>query len=440
VGGTQTPARVPLTGADCFLRAFDHEIRRNAGASHVSQLVLRLGPGLDVDALRKGLHEAAHAQPILRAPIRRRFGLGPPDYQLARAGRRAPPTLQVHDREPCATPFVDRLNAPRDLRRGELLRFDVAMHRDGSADLTASWAHLLLDGSGSERFLTWLDACHRGVASSHTLPDPDELDRSERPELSARERGARAVAWQRWMDGLGGTPMRSPAGPLRRTRQALDYDVLALEHDEAERATARARERAGFLTPMLFYLACAVRAHHAVFRERGVDPGRYIVPLPVNVRPRGREGALFRTHTSLLWFSIDPADVDDFETLLEALKRQRLEAIRAGHVENGIHAMDYARWAPRRLYARMARAALSGELCSFFFAYTGEFVEGLDHFFGAPVRDGYHVPPVPPSPGSCAAFSHFRGRLNATHVHQQGVFSDRERALFAAQLRTDLAG
>ena len=72
----QLPAHLPLTGADCFLRAFEHEIRRCAGSSHSSQLVLRLGPGFDVGIFAKLVEEMARAQPIVRAPIRRRFGLG----------------------------------------------------------------------------------------------------------------------------------------------------------------------------------------------------------------------------------------------------------------------------------------------------------------------------------------------------------------------------
>ena len=53
------PSEVPLTGADCFLRAFDHQTRRISGASHVSQHVLRLGPGYDVEIFRKLVEEAA---------------------------------------------------------------------------------------------------------------------------------------------------------------------------------------------------------------------------------------------------------------------------------------------------------------------------------------------------------------------------------------------
>ena len=88
---------IPLTGADCFLRAFDAEVRRFNRSSHLSQIVLRLGSGLDPETLRKQIVEAARANPILRAPIRRRHGVGAPAYRIAGTGGLAPPTLAVHE-------------------------------------------------------------------------------------------------------------------------------------------------------------------------------------------------------------------------------------------------------------------------------------------------------------------------------------------------------
>ena len=68
--------------------------------------------------------------------------------------------------------------------------------------------------------------------------------------------------------------------------------------------------------------------------------------------------------------------MEDFDGLVADLKAQRVAAIRAGQIENGMHAMDFARLAPRRLYAHMARRTLGGELCSFFFAFTDGFLPG----------------------------------------------------------------
>ena len=437
---------IPLTGADCFLRAFDAEIRRVHRSSHASQLVLRLGPGFDPALFRKQLEEVVHAQPLLRAPIRRPLGLGAPVYRIDRAPDCAMPHVTLHaaDGSPADDPpplFAARLNERFDHRNGELLRFDVVQYEGGTAgtDLAATWLHMLFDGAGSERFMLWLDACFRGAAQPGELPAPDEL--APRPRgMTAKEAGDRATQWQKWVQGFGETPPHSLAGPLRRVPQALRYDVHALDASESERTLARAKVKAGFLTPMLFYRAAAIRAHHAVYRLRGVDPGSYLVPLPVNLRPKGMEGAIFRTHVSLLWFQVLPDVVDDFDALVTALKKQRVEMIRAGHVENGTHAMDFARYAPARLYAHMSRRHLAGELCSFFFAWTGEFCEGLDRFFGAEVRTGYHIAPVPPSPGSCVAASLKDGRITATHTRQEGVFTPEELDAFAAQLRADLVG
>ncbi len=438
---------VALTGADCFLRAFDHEIQRMNGARHLSQLVLRLGPGLDTGVLEKLVQDIAREQPIVRAPIDRRLGIGAPVYRLARGAQCPMPEIQVHEAgapaaESLPPLFAERLNQPRSLRAGELLRFDLVRYAGGAAgtDLAMTWLHMLFDGSGSEAFLRWLDACYRGESSPSELPDPAELDPAPPAVPSLRERGERARAWQHWIDGFAAAPPHSLAGPLRRTRQALRYERMRFDAAQSQAIAERAKARAGFLTPMLFYLAAAIRGHHAVHRARGTDPGHYLVPLPVNRRPRGREGAIFRTHVSLLWFHVPASLAERLPELLEELKAQRLAAIRAGHVEGGSFAMDFARFAPRRLYSHMARRGFGGELCSFFFAYTGEFLGGLERFLGCELLDGFHVAPVPPSPGSCLALSYRGGRLNVTHAFQDGVLSEGERALFRESLRADLLG
>ncbi len=439
--------QVPLTGADCFLRAFDREIRRKAGASHVSQLVLRLGPGFDVELFRKVVEQVALAQPIVRAPIGRRFGFGAPVYRLAAASRCAKPRVRIVDADTRPVPdaqlpdlFAKQLNEPMSAERGELLRFDIVRYAGGAAgsDFAASWLHMLFDGFGSEIFIAWLDACFRGASCADALPCADEFAPTAAPERGLGVRGDRARAWQKRLEEISAHPPHSLAGPLRRTRQALHYERLRLSAEQTARSSEAAKQRAGFLTPTLFYLAAAIRAHHAVFRARGADPGSYVVPLAVNLRPKGAANAMFRSHVSLVWFQLLPAEVDDLDGLIEALKQQRLAAIKGGQIENAICAMDFARFAPRRLYARMSRSVFRGELCSFFFAFTGDFLAGVEHFLGAEILDGFHVAPVPPSPGSCVAISLRGGRLGATHTYQRGVFSARELEIFRERLRGDL--
>ncbi len=436
---------VALTGADCFLRAFDHEVQRCAGASHLSQLVLRLGPGFDADGFANLLAEVAHAQPILRAPIRRPYRVLPPVYRTDLSESVSPPRVTVHEAgergAEIPEAFFARLNDRYAGRRGELLRCDVVRTAGGAggSDLALTWLHMLLDGAGSERFVRWLDEVGRGVRSAACLPD-EAPPPARTPARSARARGDLALAWRARMHAFAARPPRSLAGPLSRQRQALRYELTAFRADESAQIVARAKQLAGFLTPMLFYLAASVRAHLAVHRARGSDPRSFVVPLPVNLRAKGGAGEIFCTRISLLWFQVFPEQAENLEGLIAELRAQRLAAIKDGMVEAGSAALDFARWLPRRVYAALARRDFGGELCSFFFAYTDEFLPGLQSFLGAPIENAFHAPSVPPSPGSGAIFSLREGRLNLTHVRQAGVFSDAELAVFRAALRADLLG
>ena len=115
------PDRLPLTGADSFLRAFDWQTRRYTGASHLAQVSLRLAPGFELDAFRGALESVARACPIVRAPIRR--GLGAAVYRLDLAERAPLPPVTVHapSAEDIPPVFFDRLNSTFAIRRGELL-------------------------------------------------------------------------------------------------------------------------------------------------------------------------------------------------------------------------------------------------------------------------------------------------------------------------------
>ncbi len=450
---------LPLTGADCFLRAFEAEVRRTAQASHLSQLVLRLGPGFDVEAFRRLVAEVSEANPILRSPIRRSSLVGAPVYRLDRPAASPGISIEVHATDPprseqttaplgpLPAAFFRRLNDRFDARRGKLVAFDIVPRVGAHAgtDVAMTWQHMLFDGTGSEFFVEHLAACAADASHAREIP----ITRAERgasspavaglPKASGA-RGRMAQTWNDYMQGMGAKPPGSLAGPLRRVRQELAYDELRLEGDNARTAIERAKKMAGFLTPMLFYLAVSIRAHQAVADRRGKSPASWVVPLPVNLRPKGSQREVFRTHVSLLWFQVTPDETRDLAGLIEVLKAQRLAAIRAGLVEAGVAAMDFARYAPSRVYSYMARRTFGGELASFFFAYTAEFAEAAQSLCGAPILDAFHAPSVPASPGSALVFCLRGGGLDVVHVRQRGVVSDEELAVVRGSLLADLAG
>jgi hypothetical protein len=239
---------VPLTGADSFLRAFEYETRRRHGASHLSQLVLRLGAGFDAAAFRSLIENVACATPIVRAPIDRPFGIRPPAYRVARARHAALPPVEIHDApasRPAVVPplFSSRLNGSAAIERGELVRFDVVRYGGGAegSDVAMTWAHLLLDGPGSELFVRALDDCfaHRRVVGD--LHADDDAPAAPPRALAARVQCARE--WQQRLVAFAAAPPRSLAGPIRDVPQSLGYDVDTLSVAETTAVTRRAAAR-----------------------------------------------------------------------------------------------------------------------------------------------------------------------------------------------------
>jgi hypothetical protein len=447
--------RLALTGADCFLRAFDAETHRLSRASHLSQLVLRLGEGFDPAGLRKTLTDLVRANPILRAPIRRRFGVAPPSFDLRTRVRGREIPIEQHAPQPgtgrdpvtgwppIPEVFYARLSGKHRIERGELMRFDFVEYEDGPirVDLAMTWSHMLLDGSGSELFVDALaEAFETGQAAPLDETRPDPIPALREP-FAARSQVSRD--WLDHMNGFGKVPPVSLAGPARRTPQALRYDLHAFDVEASARVRARAAESAGFMTPVAFYLAAAIRAHAAVYRRRGLDPQSFVVPLPVNMRAKrgkggkGGSGPVFQTQVAMMWFQAMPDEVEDFQTLVDSLKAQRLAAIQGGLIERAAVAIDFIRFMPARAYAKLARSTFRGELASFLFAFTDAFLPGRERFFGAPIVDGFHAPSVTPSPGSSLIMSTRDTRLNVAHVHQAGLYDDAERACLAEQLRED---
>ena len=150
---------------------------------------------------------------------------------------------------------------------------------------------------------------------------------------------------------------------------------------------------------------------------------------------------MFQTNVALLWFHVARDHVvGDLADLVAELARQRRAGIRDGFLEASTAAMDFMRWAPARLHTWLARTSLGGEIASFYFAFTGEFIAGLTSFCGAEIVNGFHVPSVMPSPGSSIIMSLRDGRLNFAHIYQRDAVRADERRMLQERLLDDLRG
>lgn len=437
---------IPLTGADHFHMTLERESRRFFDASHRAQLILRMGPGFEQGLFREVAQKLYRNIPFLHASIRPRWGglFGPSVYHASGSPRTAPiheHKIKVPGRDTTSrgVPQTIRnlLNAgPLDLQHDPLIRFDLI----GSGDetlLVITWLFLLFDGQGMINFTRLLSQTAADTEGPIPLEDSDEL-RSPIDLPAPLERLRIQRSWADTMKEHSTPEPASLAGPIRPLQKQLDYDVHRFRPGETELFDQLARSEAGVISPMLFYLAITVRAHHRVFKQRSSVPPQYLIPVAVDLRRGTDQNPTFRNHVSFLWFEVEPAKLDDRQEVINTLKDQKRSQIQNGFPRKMAIAMENNRFLPTQITRRMMRSQTGGELCSFFFAYTGELFCDIPELCGGEILDGFPTAGVPPSPGSSFVWSLVHGQLNLTHLYQQGVVPPDERDLMLDQIHEEL--
>ncbi len=436
-----------MTGAGNFLFGLELDARHFHGSSHRSQFVLRFDEGFDVGRCRSGIRTAFEEIPMLRASVERRWGdiAGPRVYRIHNQPPRSIPFF-VHDetnigkqRLPLreqTTLYAPHLNTkPVAPKAGKIIRFDLYRGRR-ACDLVITWLHFLLDGQGILNLVALLSRLDGEDARSCSTDNNLSGERLfEVPSLP--ERLLIAKEWSGRMKALSDPPPGSPAGPVRTVPQDLGYNVIQPDGAVSENLRDSARKEAGFLTPMVFYLAISIRAHHQLFLERGDVPESYLVPVPVNFRDDESDFPVFRTHVSFFWFRVSPEDVEPRPELVRTLKEQRTEQIRHNFPRQMAIAMENNRYVPHWINRKLMRFQTGGELASFFFSYLDTVLPDVSSLFGGKLLDGYHAPGVPPSPGSSLIWGDGDGPLRLTHVYQKSAVDAGERELIQGQIRKE---
>ena len=419
----------PLSGADWFLATAERMMLAAGQGEHLGLTVLRLGPGLDVAALRLAAACVAVASPIASARLRKPI-LGIPRW-LWRVDARPSFPVEEHSGS------LDDLCARRlNESSSTAVCFDVLGDGFGST-VVLRWRHLMLDAKGAELLLA--EIARLAANADSPPPRADSWGPITPRPSSLRTALGEAERFKDHFYALARTPIRSLGGVLPRSGAAA---FLVEEFSAAETAeiTARAITATHELFQMGWFLAVAMRAHCAVLCRRGEDPESYQSNCPVQERKRGARHPIWQNHVSQLFFRLLPADLGDVGAAARNLQGQFVAQTRARLDVAFGTTSRFLRRMPAELYLRMIRNGSHGHLTSFFFSHTGEFLSECRTFCGAPIEHGWHVPSVCQPPGTGVFFSQRGARLTATISWRDGALRDDELDIMRTRLRADLLG
>jgi len=224
----------------------------------------------------------------------------------------------------------------------------------------------------------------------------------------------------------GGPPRVFP-GVAASGKEGFKFRVVSFGEQQSRKIIERADSEAGYFMLMPYTMALTAQIVHGIFRKRGLDTGDYVIPVTVDMRARSKGAEqVFFNHVSFLLFRIRADEVDDLPVLLESIKQQMYEQVKAGLGQDICEASLLMRIAPLPILDYLLRFYLKGEVASFCFSFLGETGDKLGRFMGQKVRRSYHMTRVPVSPGLGVFFQQCQGGLNAYVSYAEGLLGEEE--------------
>jgi hypothetical protein len=112
-------------------------------------------------------------------------------------------------------------------------------------------------------------------------------------------------------------------------------------------------------------LALVGRTMADLWRQRGLPDLPFLVPVSVDLRPKGEPGATFGNVLAFHFARFKPSETTDVDRLARALRHQMTDALRDGQIDANAVAMEFLKYRPLRAHAARSSGTATRETFSF---------------------------------------------------------------------------
>ena len=395
---------------------------RPPGLSANALLAVECDGPIDPERVDRALDRLLDACPWPSARLRRPFPWGQLHWAAGPRETLTPPPVR---RRAVATPeelqeaLGTELNAAIDPGREapvRVLLLDGPGAPSARGFFVLTWFHPLMDPRGGQNLLSHLCQADRG-RSTPSLAAAAPFARPPDPR-PVRERARLARRGLAHIRSLAPVPPVSP-GPARIVsgRARFRRDTFEATHSSDDRLARR---------DICWRLALVGRAMAELWRRRGLADVPFLLPIGVDLRPKGEPGPTFGNALAFHFARFRPSETLDPGRLARMLRRQMADAVREGQIEANEAGMDFLKYRPLSTLLRGLPWTKGGEIFSFNCADVGDVPTSLDRCFDRRVVNAFHVPAVPSRPGIGVFFNRCAGRDNLVVSWIEGVVSEAE--------------
>ncbi|HXJ81513.1 MAG TPA: hypothetical protein VMS64_22885 [Candidatus Methylomirabilis sp.] len=397
--------------------------------SNNTLLVIECDGPVDAARVGRALGRLMESCPWPASRLRRGFPWGGLHWVVgARAGLEPPPVRQVTVTSAAALhdELEAELNRAIDPWREAPFRC-LILDGGGRAFLVLTWFHALMDPRGGQNLLRRLvDLDREGEGGSPSDVTPALAAAGDQRSLRERARlGRRSLDHLR---ALTEVPPVSPGTSLTAFGKARFWQGAFVAGDTLPGDTRATRD-------ICWRLAVAGRAMSVFWEKRGLPDVPFLVPISVDLRPKGEAGATIGNWLAFHFARFAPSETADVAGLARSLRLQMADAVRDGRIDGSAAGMEFLRYRPLWMMARALPRGPSGETFSFNCADTGDFLPEITSVFGRRVVNAYHAPAVLPRPGIGVFFNRCAARNDLVISWVEGTMSEDDVAHVAEIVR-----
>ncbi len=386
-------------------------------------MVIQCDRPVEPARVRRALGRLLPFCPWPASRLRRRFPWGGLHWVAGpRAALELPPVRQVAVTSHAALheELEAELNSAIDPRLEAPLRFLIVdggpEFHGGRGFLVLTWFHPLMDPRGGQNLLRHLvDLDQQGDGRPRRGAPPAFVAvRDPRPLRERARLGRRSLDYMRTLTPV---PPVSPGTGLSTFGKARFWQGTFAAREASTGDTRATRD-------ICWRLALVGKAMSALWEKRGLPDVPFLVPISVDLRPKGETGPAIGNWLAFHFARFTPSETTDVAGLVQSLRLQMADAVRDGQIEANAVGMEFLRYRPLWMMPRSLPGGPDGDTFSFNCADIRDFPPALATVFGRRVVNAYHAPAVLPRPGIGVFFNRCASRNNLVISWVEGTVSE----------------
>lgn len=421
------PARVRLTGSDCFHLVLDRHARKHNSGSNVMRIVFYFDKHINAYSVEQVLHRSPLIHWLCNITLVPGSLFTTPYWKYENRKRQALITEHHHDKTNDIPEIVMKRDIPINAER--FIDCDIIQYASHSA-MVLSWNHIVMDGRGIGMLLQHLNEIADGlpVHPNNVL-------------FPAAEKKTGFVAYVRnmykvksFIQASSKSPIASVAEKRSTSAEHFDNRLLFFSKEETEKIHNNAFKNGARFGPNLFYLSCCAHTVNQVNTKRGKQ-GTMWMPIPYDGRLRGAFGPVISNAVAYLFYRVPQSEMGTVKQTVKCMSDQMTDQMKQGMPQRYGMLLNMLRHIPLWLYYFLINRTGEGTFASFLYSSTGEYFNKIDHLFGEKVQHLTIYPSPTFPPGLTFSFLKHGDALNINIAYSSDIISNIELETIENKLR-----